>query len=332
MVLVGDVGLKKLKTEAEKIEDDLLATGFISQVFLGGYSNLEISVEVTEAQLLRYGITLSEVARAIQVNNRDISGGTIKTKEEEILIRANAKEYDARGVADIVVRTNPDGSTIRVGDVASVREQFADTPRKTIYNQQEAVTIYVEKLITEDLVKITDFLRGYVNEYNDENDLVQIAVVNDQSEGLRERLELLINSGVTGLVLVLLVLGLFLNARLSFWVAWGIPFSFLGMFIIAFLVGITINMLSLFGMILAVGILVDDGIVVGENIYAHLEMGKSSVRAAIEGSMEVLPSVFTASHRPRQVASASSRTTFCIHSGVAMSGSWTCVSVTGESH
>jgi len=294
MVLTGEADLYELKQTAERIEDDFLATGYISQVGLSGFPNREISIEVSEDQLLRYSLTFTEVANAVRTNNTDISGGAIRSREEEILIRAENKSYTPEGIGEIIVRTNADGSRILVRDVVtSIKERFAESPAKTLYNDQPAVTINVQKLISEDLIQITDFLKEYIEDWNLNNERVKIAIINDQSEGLNQRLDLLVENGVLGLILVLVALGFFLNFRLSFWVAWGIPFSFMGMFFVAYLVGITINMLSLFGMILSVGILVDDGIVVGENIFAHYERGKSPVRAAIDGAMEVLPSVFT---------------------------------------
>lgn len=294
IVMTGDLPLDDLKKLAEQVEDEFLATGFISQVNVSGYPDREISIEVAEDQLLRYGITFTEVANAVRTNNTDISGGSIKAVEEEILIRAEAKRYSAEGIGEIIVRTNPDGSRIYVRDVvSSIKEQFADSPQKTLFNDKPSVTIGIQKLISEDLVKITDFLKEYIDEWNTEHTQAEMVILNDQSEGLNQRIELLVRNGWQGLLLVLLALGFFLSFRLSFWVAFGIPFSFLGMFFVAYLVGITINMLSLFGMILSVGILVDDGIVVGENIFAHYERGKSPVRAAIDGAMEVLPSVFT---------------------------------------
>lgn len=294
LVLTGDVDLFKLKQTAEDIEDELLASPYISQVTVSGYPSREISIEVSEDQLLRYGMTFSEVANAVRLNNTNITGGSIRAKEEEILIRADAKGYTEDELGEIILRTNPDGSQILLSDVASqIDERFSESPNKSLFNGKPSVTINVQKLIEEDIIMITNYVKAYLADWNQYRTDMKLVVQNDQSKGLRERLTLLIENGVMGLLLVLLALGLFLSTRLSFWVAWGIPFSFLGMFLVAFLVGITINMLSLFGMILAIGILVDDGIVVGENIYSHFEKGKTPVRAAIDGSMEVLPSVFT---------------------------------------
>lgn len=291
--LSGGSDLRALKEKAEMVEDDLLNSGVISQVTVFGYPNLEISVEVPEANLSRYGLTFSQVANAIRFNNRDVSGGSIKTVEEEIRIRANAQTYAPEAIGRIVLRANPDGSNLLLRDIATLRMQFADTPNRSYTNGQLAVTVNVEKLPEEDLQEISEWLDGYMDTFNAQNEQFKLTTTFDFNTLLQQRVALLTSNGAVGLILVLVALGLFLSLRLSFWVALGIPISFLGMFIVANLAGVTINMLSLFGMILVVGILVDDGIVIAENIHTHAEGGKNPRQAAIDGTVEMLPAVFT---------------------------------------
>jgi multidrug efflux pump subunit AcrB len=291
--LTGDVSLKTMKEYAELVEDDLLATGQISQVNLNGFPDLEISIEVTEDVLRRYNLTFDQVASAVRLNNKDVSAGSVKSKTEEILIRSMAKETDAEFIGDIVLRSNSDGTKLLVRDVATVREQFADVPSKSFMNGAPAVFLEVKKLEEEDLSVISKIVNDYVKDFNEKNDVVQLTITWDFNNMLNERLDMLTSNGVLGLILVLLSLGLFLSLRLSFWVAWGIPSSFLGMFILGTMVGLTINMISLFGMILVIGILVDDGIVIAENIFAHFEKNGNPIKAAISGTIEVLPAVFT---------------------------------------
>lgn len=291
--LTGDVDLKTLKKFAEEIEDELLANPSISQVNVSGFPALEISIEVTEQDLLRYNLTFDQVANAVRQNNRDISAGSVKAANEEILIRSRAKETDASKISDIVVRSNPDGSEILLKDIAVIKEQFADVPSKAYLSGKEAVFIEVKKLETEDLEEISKVVNEYVEDYNKRTSAVELHMVFDFMSFLGQRLDLLTNNGLIGLLLVLISLGLFLSLRLSFWVAWGIPSSFLGMFILGSFVGLTINMISLFGMILVIGILVDDGIVIAENIYAHFEKHGNPIKAAVQGTIEVLPAVFT---------------------------------------
>ncbi len=293
MALNGDVSLKVLKNYAEGIERDLLATGSVSQVSISGYPPLEISIEVPEETLRRYNISFDEVAAAVRANNRDLSAGSIKSSTEEILIRSRAKETEAELIGEVVVRSNSDGSKILLRDIATINEQFVDQPFKGLLNGKKAVLLNVSYLETEDLEHIVPVVLEYVDQFNASNDAVELIITRDYLSRLNERLELLTTNGVIGLILVVVALGLFLSLRLSFWVAWGIPSSFLGMFIIGTFFGLTINSISLFGMILVIGILVDDGIVIAENIFSHFEKSKNPVQAAIKGTMEVLPAVFT---------------------------------------
>ena len=289
----GNVSLFDLKKAAEQIEDDFLKSGVISQIRISGYPDVEISIEVREMDLRRYGVTFDQVANAVRLNNRDISGGTIKTVEEEIRIRANAKEFDPSIIDEIIVRANPDGSKLLLGTIADVNYQFADVPNKFYSNGQRAVNIAVSKLPEEDIEKISLFIDEYTDEFNSKNSNLELITDFDFNSILSDRLDLLLRNFGTGLVLVLFTLGFFLSLRLSLWVAMGIPISFLGMFIIGDMANITVNILSLTGMLLVVGILVDDGIVIAENIYTHFQKGKKPHEAAIDGTMEMIPSVFT---------------------------------------
>lgn len=291
--LSGDVDIIKLKETAEKIEDELLNTDAISQVLKDGYPATEFSIEVEEEQLLRYNLKFDDVANAVRFNNRDVSAGSVKTDGEEYLIRAKAKQNTVQGIEDLVIRTTPNGDIITLGDVAKVKYQFADSPVKSYVNGDRNVTLTIMKLEDEDLGAISDEVKRYVEEFNSKHDDMKLTIMFQFYDMLKQRIDMLMNNGFLGLLLVLIVLGLFLNLRLSIWVAAGIPISFLGMFIVGALYGITINMISLFGMILVVGIIVDDGIVIAENIYAHYEKGKTPYQATLDGTMEVISSVFT---------------------------------------
>jgi len=291
--LSGDVDILQLKDMAEKIEDDLLNTDAISQVLKDGYPATEFSIEIKEEQLLRYNLKFADVANAVQLNNMDISAGSVKTDGEEYLIRAKSKQNTVNGIENLVVRTTPNGDIIRVRDVATVNFGFADSPMKSYVNGKRNVTLTIMKLEDEDLGLISDAVTDYVDKFNAENEDMELTIMFQFYDMLKQRIDMLLNNGIVGLLLVLIVLGLFLNLRLSVWVAAGIPISFLGMFIIGTFYGMTVNMISLFGMILVVGIIVDDGIVIAENIYAHYERGKTPYKAALDGTMEVISSVFT---------------------------------------
>jgi len=293
MAVTGNVDLLTLKKYADDIYDDLMRSKKMSQITLSGFPRLELSVEVKEDNLRRYQLTFNEISRAIANNNIDISGGAIKNEVEEILIRTRNRSVDPDQIGEIILKANPDGSYIRIRDVAKIHFQFQDVPNSTYMNKNPVVSINVNKLNDEDLEEISDFCNSYAKEFNAKYDDATLEVTFDFVTLLQSRLSLLYKNGGYGLLLVVISLALFLSFRLSLWVAWGIPASFLGMFIIANLMGVTINMISLFGMILIIGILVDDGIVIGENIYSHFEKGKSPRRAAIDGTMEVVPAVLT---------------------------------------
>lgn len=291
--ITGDVDLRTLKNFAEDVKDDLMKSDNIPQVRISGFPDTEVSVEIREQDLLRYGITFDQIANSIRTNNRDISAGLIKSEKEELVIRSKNKSTKASKISDIIIRSNSDGSKLYLKDLADVKEQFAETSNINKHNGRQAVFLAVLKQETDDLEKISKEVNKYVKEFNKKHQAVQLNLNWDFMGMLKQRLNLLTSNGVTGLILVLIALGLFLSLRLSFWVAWGIPSSFLGMFILGSFVGLTINMISLFGMILVIGILVDDGIVIAENIYSHFEKTKNPVKAAIDGTMEVLPAVFT---------------------------------------
>lgn len=283
-----------LNREANRVEDDLLASGVISQISIMGLPpNMEISVEIDETALHTYNISFSEIQNAISSNNLDIHGGTIKNKREEIKVISRNRSVKPADIENIIVRTNTNGSIIKVKDVANVNLQFEETPNASYVNGKPSVTFMIQKLNNEDLEDISAFVNEYIEDYNKTHEKSQITILKDFLTLIESQLSILTSNGMIGILLVILMLTLLLNFRLSLWVAWGIPASFLGMFVIASMFGVTINMISLFGMILIIGILVDDGVVIGENIFTHFEMGKSPRRAAIDGTMEVLPAVFT---------------------------------------
>ncbi len=289
----AEVDLMSLKEHAQQVEEDLYNSGIASQISISGFPSPELSVEVKEEALLRYNLTFTDIIRAIQSNNRDISGGEIKSEEEELLIRLRSRSTDPNKLGNIIIRGKPDGGFIRIRDVAVVKKKFADTSYETWVNGKQSVSINIEKLPEEDLEEITAYVRNYIKDFNDKNLGVELDVSRAYLTILQSRLDLLTKNGLIGLGLVILSLSLFLNTRLSLWVSFGIPFSFLAMFIFANNLGITINMISLFGMILVIGILVDDGIVIAENIYLYFEKGMSPMKAAVEGTLEVLPAVLT---------------------------------------
>ena len=292
--LTGDVPLKSLKEAAQRIEDDLRRKDNISKIQLNGYTEEEIEIAVRENDLRAYELTFEEVAQRVAASNVDVTGGKIRGKTTEITIRADSKKYYANDLENIVVKATEQGSVVRLRDVASVRDTWAENTDRVYLDGQRAVVVVVNTTNEEDILDAAASIRTYLQEFNQRSTSVEAIMIEDGTENLQERISLLQENGILGATLVIIVLGLFLNLRVAFWVAIGIPVSFLGMFILASFYGLTINVLSLFGMILVLGILVDDGVVVGENIYQHYEDGKKPLQAALDGTLEVLPSVVSA--------------------------------------
>lgn len=289
-----DISLKSLKQIGRQIENDLRGIDGISQIAISGYPAEEIEIAVNETSLLAYNLTFNEVSQAVASSNILVTGGTIKTDAEEYLIRANNRSYYGDELSNIIIKATPDGKTIRLKDVAILRDRFSESPNASYFNDDLTVNVTVTSTNSEDLISSAEKVKEYIEDFNIKNTNVKLDVVNDQSIALKQRTWLLITNAWQGVLLVLIFLSLFLNTRLAFWVALGIPVAFLGMFIFVSDFGVTVNILSLFGMIIVIGILVDDGIVIAENIYQHYEKGKTPTEAALDGIMEVIPPVVSA--------------------------------------
>jgi len=294
VMISGDVDLKTLKEFTEKAEKQLLADKNISKVELSGYPDEEIEIAVRENALDAYKLTFEEVALAISTSNIETTGGTLEMGKTKITIRAENKKYYAEQLENIIVKTSPNGTNILLKDIATLKNQWADVPLREYYNGDPATKIQIFSRLNEDIITTAEAVKDFIKKYNQENEIVQAYLLRDGSIGIRQRTNLLVENGLLGFFLVLLLLGLFLKPRLAFWVALSIPISIAGMFIILPMTNITVNMLSLFGLILVIGILVDDGVVIAENIYQKHEEGMPAKKAAIEGVMEVLPSVVSA--------------------------------------
>jgi len=290
----GDVDLRTLKSYGRRIERDLLNMADVSKVTLGGFPDEEIEVSIRENDLRAYGLSFNEVANAVSNSNIKITGGKIKGSKEEFQIRNDNKGYYAKDLENHVIKSTADGTVIKLKDVANVIDRWSENPRRDYFSGNPSVIIDVLKTNEEDMFEIAEVVNNYINNFNEQQDEVQIDILRDGSRVIQERIDILSSNGIIGILLVLVFLGLSLNARLSFWVALAIPLSFAGMFMLGGMYGLTINVMSLMAMILVIGILVDDGIVIAENIYQHHERGEKPIQAAINGTIEVLPSVIAA--------------------------------------
>ena len=288
VVLYGDADERSLKVLADNVRDDLAALPEITQADIVGTRPFEISIEVSEAALRRYGLTFSQVTQAVRLNSLDLPGGSIKTSAGEILVRTKGQRYTGREFAGIVVITRPDGTRVTLDRIATVRDAFADVDVRSRFDGKPAAVVSVYRVGDEGVLDVANAVKRYVDEHATALPAgIQMATWQDSSAIYRGRMNLLLKNGAVGLVLVFLCLALFLQMRLAFWVALGISISFLGAFWILPSFGVSLNMISLFAFIVSLGLVVDDAIIVGENVFSHRERGRSRQRAATEGVLEV---------------------------------------------
>lgn len=261
----------------------------VTQATLAGVREYEISIEVSEDTLRRYGLTFDQVAAAVRRSSLDLPGGSVRTKGGEVLIRTESRRYNAEQFAPITVVTREDGSTVKLSDIAVIRDGFEEDEIDSRFNQRPAILINVFRVGNEDTLKIAETVKKYVYEYAPRTVPagVTLEIWKDDSTYLAGRLDLLARNGLFGLILVTVVLALFLRPSLALLVALGIPISFAGAIWMMPMLGISINMISLFAFILVLGIVVDDAIVVGENVYSRIRKGEHPRDAAPRGTEEV---------------------------------------------
>ena len=295
LILYGDVSPKVLHALGELWRDDLLLDEDITQVDVAGLPELEISVQVPMANLRRYGLTLQDVANRIASGALDVPAGAIETANGEVLVRMKERRDYGREFARLPILTTPAGAEVRLGDIATVDDGFEDTDRYTTFNGKRAIRLQVYRVGDQTPLDVAAAARRHIDDMSHSLPPgVEAAIFEDRSEVYRDRLNLMVRNGLIGLGLVIVLLGVFLEARLAFWVMMGIPISFLGSFLILPVVGVSINMISMFAYIVALGIVVDDAIVVGENVYSYHQRGYPLPEAAVRGTREVaLPVVFS---------------------------------------
>ncbi len=288
LYLSADMSERRIKEWAERIKDDLQQLPPISKVGVFGTRDYEIAIEVSEERLRQYGLTFDQVTAAVRSSNLNLGGGTIRAEGEEIRLRTIGRKYTGRELADIVVVAGPDGQMITLDRLAQIRDAFNEDPISGTVNGEPAVIIWISKTPDEDALAIYEAITGYLERQQPQLPQgVKLKVLSDYTEMLRSRIDLMVKNGIIGIIIVFLVLYIFLNARLSFWGGMGIPISIAGALAILWAQGGTINMISLFGFIMVLGVVVDDAIVVGEAIYVHRKNGKPALRAAVDGVSEV---------------------------------------------
>ena len=288
IMLYGDVSEKTLKKLADRVRDDLTAMKNISQVDVLGVRPYEISIEVSEKTLRRYGLSFDQVARAVRQSSLDVPAGSVKTTGGEILVRTEGQKYYGPEFEKIIVLTKNDGTRIRLADIAAVKDDFADVDLYGRFDGQPSATVRVFRVGEQGALDVADTVRNYIEQKRSSlPEGVSMATWEDSSVVLRSRINLLTRNAYLGLILVFICLTLFLNIRLAFWTTMGILISFLGAFWLMPRFDVSLNMISLFAFIMSLGLVVDDAIVVGENIFAYRQQGMSGLEAAIKGVKEM---------------------------------------------
>ena len=284
----GETSEYALRDLAEQVRDQLLQDPQITQIDLVPDRTFEVSVEVPQENLRAYNLTLEAIASRIRSASIETPGGSVKTEAGEILLRMKERRDWAREFGDIPIVTSPAGTELRVCDLGRVTDTFEETYQVFTYNGHPAVGIEVYRVGDQTPIGVSDAVRAQLAPITcNLPPGIQLDVVHDMSDIYRQRLELLLRNGFLGLVLVLVMLTVFLEHKLAFWVTMGIPISFLGAFLFLPGMGVTINMISMFAFIIALGIVVDDAIVVGENIFEYRQQGLDLVEAAIRGARDV---------------------------------------------
>lgn len=288
VAIAGSVSELEIRQQAERVRDDLLAIPGITQIELENVRDYEIAVEVSQDKLRQYNLQLSDVARAVSSSSLDLSAGNVKAQGGDVLIRLKGQAYDRPQFEDIVVASNPSGGIVRVKDIATVSDGFTEDPMRSRFNGRPAAMIEVYRVGDQSAIEVARKVKDYVARQQHHLPVgLEISTWRDSSVVVKKRLEILSYNAIQGGILVLALLTLFLRPAVAMWVFIGIPVSFMGAFILMPLMGITLNQLSLFGFIMALGIVVDDAIVTGENVYRHLQNAENGEYAAIRGTQEV---------------------------------------------
>lgn len=288
LIFSGSQSLASLHEVAEDARRRMLASPDVTQVDLFGVPPLEVSIEVPRAQIEALGLSLDDVARQVTAASLELPGGEVETRGGEFLVRVSDRKLSGEAFADIVLTSTLDGAQVRLGDVAQIRDTYQDTDLEYFFEGQPAVKVTAYRIGDETPASVAAATRAVALDMEDAlPPSVAVTVWDDDSVLLAERIDLLVRNGRLGLILVVAVLALFLDLRLAFWVSAGIPLSFAGAFILAPFMGVSINMVSLFALIVVLGLVVDDAIVVGENIYDLQQKGMERMEAAITGARQM---------------------------------------------
>ncbi len=284
----GDTDMLTLKKIAEQAREDIIALPEVTQAEVVNAPPYEISIEVSEEAMRRHGLTFDSIAMAVRRSSLDLPGGSVKTETGEILLRTKGQAYTGNDFEDLTLMTKSDGTKLVLGDVATVIDGFAETDQWSRFDGKPSMMVQVYRVGDQNALEVGDAVKAWVVRAGERApEGIVYTIWNDGSKFLRGRMDLMLRNGRNGLILVFVVLALFLRLRLAIWVTIGIPVSFLGAIMLMPVLGVSVNMISLFSFILVLGIVVDDAIVVGESIFTKQQEGVDGVRGAVEGAQRV---------------------------------------------
>ncbi|MEJ1358745.1 MAG: efflux RND transporter permease subunit [Candidatus Sedimenticola sp. (ex Thyasira tokunagai)] len=293
IAITGPMSTSDLKAYAEQVKRRLLEKRLVAQVDVNGFSDHQLRIEVPARALRQYSLSMSDIANTIRRQGIDLPAGSLETADRDLLIRFTDLRRSAGELADLVVISADSGAEIRLGSIAEISDRFQLDEEKILFNGERAAVLQLIKNKQQDTLKVMAGVNRFL-----ESDLrptaphgVEFIITQDRSSIVQDRLSLLLRNGGQGLVLVFLVMALFFQVRFAFWVAMGLPVSFLGALFFMSLLGLTINMITMVALLIAIGLLMDDAIVIAENIATHLRRGKSAMKAAIDGTKQVSPGV-----------------------------------------
>ena len=294
VAVTGPMSVPDLKLFSEKLKDRLLLLEEVSQVNILGFSDHQIRIEIPAQNLLQLGMNLNDITESLSRQNVDLPAGTIETPDQNVMLRFQDKRYTVPEFENLIITSYTTGEEIRLGDIAQITDRFELDEDKIIFNGKRAGLLKIMKMKSEDSLNILDAVQDFLEKERLRHPPeVKMVLTQNVSSIVRDRLTMLLRNGAQGLILVFLTMWLFFTLRTSFWVTMGLPVSFLGTFYVMHTIGFSLNMLTMVGLLVALGLLMDDAIVISENIASHSQRGKKPLDAAVDGTLEVLPGVFS---------------------------------------
>ena len=294
IAITGNMSAQDLYAYAQQVKQRFKAHPMIAQVTVQGFSSQEIEIRVSDWLLKQYNISIADLGRLVEQQSINLPAGLLSNQLEQANVRFNQKNTTEQQFKDSIIKSSTLGTQLQLGDIAEIQQKFTLAEDKILFNGERAALLEISKNYNQDSLKVRDAIQSMlVKEQKIAPEGLHLTVTQDVSVNITERLRILVNNGLQGLVLVFLVMWAFFNIRFSFWVAMGLPVSFLGSIFVMHLLGYTINMMTMVGLIVAIGLLMDDSLVIAENIAAKRQSGLSAVDASIEGTKEVLPGVIS---------------------------------------